>query len=165
MEVEARTERDKARGDPLLPALNERMRKSILLSFEKLGMTPEQVDEKKNGPWGVKNLYEKTEEIGFADGYRALFSLPSHNIHGNWQDIFEYHVELSETGFSPWQHWHPPRPQYLFIAALLSAGACQSFLDMLPSCKETETLESITHDLFARTQKADRLHEKFLQAA
>src|SRR3989344_5893750 len=165
LDVEERTERDKKGDNPLLPAINERMKKSILFTFEKSGMKPDQVDEKKKEPWGGKNLYQKTEEIGYEYGYRALFSLPSHNIHGNWQDIFEYHVEPSASRFSPWNHWHRPRPQYLFVAALLSASACHSFIDFLPDTNEKETLRKLVSDLFDRTKKADFLHETFLQAA
>lgn len=165
IEVEQRMERDKNGSNKLLPAVNERMRKSILFTFEKSEMTLEQIDEKKKGPWGGKDLFQKTKELDFEYGYRAIFSLPSHNIHGNWQDILDHHVEPSDSGFSPYTKWHQPRPQHLFITVLLSVDVCQSFLNFLPESKEKETLEELINDLFERTKKADLLHEKFLQAA
>lgn len=162
IEVEARLEVDE-KESALKAGLNQRMKSSILQAFEKSGMTPEQVNERLYTPWAGKNLRDKAKEISYENGYLALFSLPSHTVHGNWQDLLEFHLTAVETGFEPRSDWAKPRPQYLSIASKMSVDACESFLDRLPKTPLTEAMEEMLSDLQGRLGQLDFLHEEFLQ--
>ncbi len=151
----------KSRGHEL--PIESRMRKSILRSFEESGVKPEQVDETKKTVWG-ESIYKKTQLVGMETAYRGLVSLPSHAVHGNWQDLLQHHIQHEGDGFSPKPGWSRSRPQYIFVAALLSAEVCQAYLEsLLPVCADKTLLAEQLADCVARVRKADALHEAFVQ--
>jgi len=164
IEVDKRMAKDAAGPNNLLDGLNQRMKKSILSSFEVSGVAPEQVDAEKKGHWDNKTLYKKAEEIGDERGYQSLISLPSHSVHGSWQDLLNHNLQVGDGGFQLNTAFHAPRPQSIGISALLSLDACSAFLDLLPKGPEVQTLRDMIDDLFARVQKVQRLHEQFLQS-
>ena len=135
---------------------------SIEQSFETSSFVPEQVDETNWTPWGEK-IYKRAETVGLEDAYFALFSLPSHSVHGNWQDLIAYHLKHENGEFSPNTQWGYPRPQFLFTIALFSADTNKLYLDkILQDCQDKDQINKLLDDIILRVRVADELHEQFL---
>jgi len=152
------------RNDEILP-IEERMLKSINRSFRTSGVDPKYIKAKELRNWGNKNIYEKAEDIGLGEAYLATFGGPSHNIHGNWQDLLEYHLEeKSEGHFVPDFEWHNPRPQYLNVVALQTAEVLKKYIDWL----EFEEIKDFRKNLIEfqeRVRLLDSAHEKWLSSS
>ena len=143
--------------------IESRMKRSINLAFQTSSFSPTQVDETKWKPWGEK-IYKRAKSIDMEEAYFALFSLPSHAVHGNWQDLITYHLEYENGEFSPKTQWGYPRPQPLFVAALLSAEINRLYLDkIIPECTDKEQISKQLDDIILRIRVADEMHEQFLQ--
>jgi len=149
------------RGGKVLP-IEARMLKSIDRSFAKSGITPGEVDPKRLKNWGGKNLFEKARDIGLEEAYLAVIGGASHNVHGNWQELLEYHLEENESAcFGPDLDWHTPRPQILNAVALHATEAVREHFERIggPEFADVEpSLGSLQH----RILLLDRLHERYL---
>ncbi len=151
----------KQRGGEVLP-IEERMLKSINHSFRVSGVEPEQIKAKELRDWGNKNIYQKAEDVGLGEAYLAAFGGPSHGIHGNWQDLLEYHLKSDEHGhFTPDFEWHRPRPQYLNVVALHAARVSKQYVARL-GFQEIEKLTESLAGLQERVLTLDSAHEKWL---
>jgi len=87
--------------------------------------------------------------MGFEDAYLAMVGGPSHSVHGNWQDLLEYHLNESENGFAPELNWHRPRPQALFAIGLLALAALKDYIVHLVG-DDAEPVIAGFHDLEER---------------
>ena len=150
-----------ARGGEELP-IERRMINSIHRSFEVSGITADtfKIGGLKN--WGGKNIFEKAQAVGLETAYLAAIGGGSHSVHGNWQDLLEYHVEKTDDGsFKPDFEWHQPRPQPLNAVALQATQAVIDHLQWLASDR-AEGMTNVLKDLMDRILLLDRLHEEFL---
>ena len=150
-----------ARGGNELP-IERRMINSIIRSFEVSGISLDTfaLGELKN--WGGKNIFEKAQAVGLETAYLGAFGGGSHSVHGNWQDLLEYHLEeTDEGGFKPDFEWHRPRPQLLNAVALHSTQAVIDYLQWLAS-DGAEDIVTVLQGLQNRILLLDRLHEEFL---
>lgn len=153
----------KERGHEIF--IETRMKKSIDRSFKTSSFTPNQVDESKFKPWG-ETIYRRAKKIEMGDIYFYLFSLPSHSIHGNWQDLITYHLDYENGIFTPRTQWSRTRPQPIFTITLLSGEINKQYLDeIIPDCYDKKQLNNILEDIIERTRLADDLHEKYLTKA
>lgn len=135
---------------------------SINRAFKTSSFSPEQVDETQWKPWGEK-IYERAKSIGMEDVYFALFSLPSHSVHGNWQDLISHHLEYEKGEFSPRIKWAHSKPQLPFVTALLSADSNKLYLnEIIQECPDKDQITSLLDDIILRIRVADELHEQFL---
>lgn len=50
--------------------------------------------EKDRTPWGGKNLREKAKVVGLEPAYDVVFGGMSHNVHGAWQDLYQFHLQI-----------------------------------------------------------------------
>jgi hypothetical protein len=141
-----------------------RMKSSISKSFETSGFSPKQVNENKWEAWGEK-IYQRAKSLGIEEEYFAMFSLPSHFVHGNWQDLITYHLDYENGEFSPRTDWKCPRPQFLLATSLLSSETNKLYLnEIITECSEKEEISKLLDDIIIRVRVADELHEKFLQS-
>jgi hypothetical protein len=151
----------KQRGGEVLP-IEDRMLKSINHSFRVSGVEPEQIKAKELRDWGNKNIYQKAKDVGLGEAYLAAFGGPSHGIHGNWQDLLEYHLKSDEHGhFTPDFEWHRPRPQYLNVVTLQAAEVSKQYVAWL-GFQEIEKLTEALSELQERVLTLDSAHEKWL---
>ncbi len=143
--------------------IEQRMISSIQRAFKQSGVNPKNVDESKRTPWG-ENIFKRAEAVGYGKAYQGIFGLPSHSVHGNWQDLIHYHLEMVEEFYIPTPEWTRPRPQPVFVAALLSAEVGRLYLNtILPDCPDKQSLMDSLEDCIRRIRIAENLHEKFLQ--
>ena len=89
--------------------------------------------------------------------------MASHAVHGNWQDLISHHLEIKEDGFLPETRWTSPKPQPLFVAALITLDACEDYVSYLfPESDDKTKMRKSLADCKARAIEADCLHEDFL---
>jgi Family of unknown function (DUF5677) len=144
-------------GDPL--HIEERMLRSIEASARNSGIDLDSIDPPRN--WGGKNLFEKAKEVGLEDAYLGAFAGPSHSVHGNWQDLLEYHLDLDDEGYRADLHWHRPRPQLLTTLSHLTMKTLRTFFSHAVGGAGDEVSSNFP-DLELRLSKFVELHEEFL---
>ena len=150
-----------ARSGIVLP-IEDRMIKSILSSFRASDLTRADVSESRQRNWNGLNLYERAKIVGLDHAYLAVFGGGSHSIHGNWQDLLEYHLEkVDDHSYRPSMGWRAPRPQLLEALITLTSQALLDYLHFLSLPDAHEMYERL-HDLRQRTHQLSELHEKFL---
>jgi len=147
-----------ARGGEVWP-IEKRMLASIERSARDSGVDLDRIDPTKN--WAGKNLFEKAEDVGLDEAYLGAFAGPSHSVHGNWQDLLEYHLEGEDGGFLADFEWHPPRPQLLTTVAHLTIITLGEFFSEIIGPAGNAVAEELP-DLHERVQRLVHLHEEFL---
>lgn len=151
-----------SRSGLILP-IEERMLGSIKKAFEKSGVAPSEVTKQAAKAWKDVDLYQRASAVGLGDAYLGLFGGPSHNVHGSWQDLIEYHLHHDGEGFTPELEWHRPRPQVLFTLARIGVETLVAYLRHFAG-EDAEAVVSELHDLWDRIELANRGHEAFLSA-
>ena len=147
-----------ARGGEVWP-IEKRMLASIERSAKESGVDLDVINPPKN--WAGKNLFEKAQDVGLDEAYLGAFAGPSHSVHGNWQDLLEYHLEDESGGFVPDFDWHPPRPQLLTTVAHLTIITLGEFFSEIIGAAGDAVAERFL-DLDERLQRLIHLHEEFL---
>jgi len=143
--------------------IEKRMKKSIENTFNVSSMKFEDVNEKNRQSWG-DTIFKRAEDVGMDWLHLSLFGLPSHSVHGNWQDLINYHLSYKNKKFIPNRNWNMPRPQYLLAIGIISIEILKSYLNhTMKACVEKENIERIIDDIGTRMKIVDSLHEKFLQ--
>ena len=142
--------------------IERRILNSIEKSFQVSGISMGEIRSLKLKNWGRKNILEKASDLELEDAYLASFGGGSHTIHGNWQDLLEYHLEETENGyFMPVFDWHQPRPQLLNVIALYSTETVIEYLNYIDE-GSIKDVEGELINLKERILLLDNLHEKFL---
>ena len=141
-----------------------RIKKSILQSFSDSGYTPDDIEPKKiKRLWGI-NIYERFKAIGWENYYLISFLLPSHAVHGNWEDILRNHLEKIPTGYKADSSWTNPRPQPLLALIIIALEVNKDYIiDLLPESNDRKTVLYRIDDLDGRSRNLLNLHEQFLQ--
>lgn len=154
-------DRIRARGGVAL-AIEERMRRSIQRSFRlsgaKVGDEPPSTDRH----WGGKSLFERAKDLNLEYVYLVAFGGGSHNVHGNWEDIQEYHLEEVADGYFKAEfEWHQSTSQPLNALGLYAADAIIDYLNWI-SGDEASDLELNLRDMQKRIQLLVTWHEEFV---
>jgi hypothetical protein len=147
-----------SRDGDVLP-IEQRILESVDRSARDSGVDLDCIQPPKN--WAGKNLFEKAKDVGLQETYLGAFGGPSHSVHGNWQDLIEYHLKPEEDGFLPNFEWHPPRPQLLTTIAILTVGTLAEFFSEIIGPAGDAVAEKLP-DLNERVRLLIRLHEEFL---
>lgn len=150
------------RGGEVLP-IEMRMLASLERTTEKTGITLDSINLRDKAPWGGKHLRHKAEAIGLGDAYQGVFGGMSHNVHGAWQDLNDYHLEANdEGGFTPKLEWRRPRPQLLLVLGVLVVEALPEVFRFLGGEEAFNQLRDRLADLHQRLVAVDQAHEAYL---
>jgi len=144
-------------------AIETRILDSIDISFKVSGVTSEDVPQHLKN-WGDKNIYQKAVDLGLADVYLAAFGGGSHSVHGNWQDLLEFHLITNHDTctFNSNTDWHFPKAQVLNALSLHVTYAIIDYLIWLNREEFPEKMVSTLGELRDRIFLLDKLHESFL---
>lgn len=143
--------------------IEQRMLNSLERAAHIAGIGLEKIDLKDRTPWGGKNLREKAKFVGLEPAYDAVFGGMSHNVHGAWQDIYQFHVQTDGDGaFTPKLDWYHPRPQPLFALGILAIDAAADFLEFIGGKASTGPVRAQLEDLRTRLHSANDAHETYL---
>ena len=107
------------------------------------------------------NVFERADSIGFGETYLGMFGGPSHTVHGNWQDLLEYHLQELDSGFGPELDWHNPRPQLLFTIGIVTLDMLKNYLAHLAK-ENADRIILELEDLLERLILSKDEHEKFI---
>jgi hypothetical protein len=139
--------------------IEERMLRSIESSAKRSGVNLDSINPPTN--WGGKNLFERAKDVGLEEAYLGAFAGPSHAVHGNWQDLLEYHLVSDDEGYTADLQWHRPRPQLLTTLAHLTVETLTTFFSDILGEAGNQLAEMIP-DLRERIGQFVHLHEEFL---
>jgi len=153
----------KERGGQILP-IEQRMLNSIDRAARMAGVALDTVDLKDRAPWGGKDLRQKAEAVGLGRAYLAGFGGMSHNVHGSWHDLYQFHLTEENGAFTPNLEWSRPRPQFLFALGHLAIDAAADFLEFIGGAAAPGELGEQMRDLDARIDLVDEAHENYLSA-
>lgn len=144
--------------------IEKRMKKSILRSFSESGIEPDSIDHKKRGRLWNKSIYSRFKEVGWENYFLITFVLPSHAVHGNWEDLLRNHIQETSTGYLPENRFTIPRPQPLLAQIIVVLDLNKEYiLDLLPESKDRSTVITRIDDLDDRSRTLMNLHEQYLQ--
>jgi hypothetical protein len=150
------------RGGEILH-IEQRMLNSIHRAARIASVTLDSIDLKDRAPWGGKDLRQKAAAVGLDEAYLAVFGGMSHNVHGSWHDLYQFHLEADENGaFTPNLDWHRPRPQPLFALGHLALSAVAEFLIFIGGEPAFDQLRPQLRELGARITSVDEAHESYL---
>jgi hypothetical protein len=139
------------------------MIKSVERAAQISGVTLESVNLKDKSPWGDKDLRQKANAVGLEEAYLAVFGGMSHNVHGSWHDLYQFHLDTDENGaFTPKLSWGLPRPQPLFALGHLALQAVSDFIEFIGDEVAINRLREKLHDLSDRIGAVDSAHETYL---
>lgn len=143
--------------------IEQRMLNSIDRAARIAGVTLDSIDLKERAPWGGKDLRQKAEAVGFGEAYLAVFGGMSHNVHGSWHDLYQFHLETDENGgFTPNLDWGRPRPQPLFALGHLALYVVDDFVAFIGGEAAMDQLREQLRDLGARISWVNQAHETYL---
>jgi hypothetical protein len=118
---------------------------------------------KDNRHWGGKSLREKAKVVGLDSAYLGVFGAMSHNVHGAWQDAYQFHLKTDGAGgFTPNLEWGRPRPQVLFAIGVIVVEALRDFVDFIGGEAASSHFDDRLADLTCRLRTADQAHEAYL---
>lgn len=150
------------RGGEVLP-IETRMLASLERTVEKAGVKLDSIDLKDKAPWGRKHIRHKADAVGLGDAYQGVFGGMSHNVHGAWQDLNDYHLEANdEGGFTPKLEWRRPRPQLLLVLGVLVVEVLPEVFGFLGGEQALEQVRDRLADLHQRLVAVDQAHEVYL---
>jgi hypothetical protein len=150
------------RGGAVQP-IEQRMLNSLDRTARVAGISLESIDPTDNRHWGGKSLREKAKIVGLDSAYLAIFGVMSHNVHGAWHDLYQFHLKTDGAGgFTPNLDWGPPRPQVLFAIGLIAVDAVCDFVDFIGGKTASSHFDDRLNDLTSRLQIADHAHEAYL---
>lgn len=156
----------KRRGGKVLP-IEDRMLRSIARTEHLAGISLDNVDLKDKAPWGGKHLQAKAESAGLDHAYLAAFGGGSHHVHGSWQDISQYQLQVEDVAmpppeFKPQFEWSRPRPQYLLSLSIIVLGAVGDAVGFLGGDAASAELDPKLVELESRVLTVSRAHEAYL---
>jgi uncharacterized protein DUF5677 len=138
------------------------MLSSIFAAATKSGFSIADLSPNEPKSWGEGSLYQRARAVGFEVMYLAAFGGGSQNVHGNWMDLLEYHLEEDGDGFVPSLEWHRPRPQVGLVIAQMATDVVTRFFRLVEAFEETQGLDDRLEDLAERINRANVGHERFV---
>ncbi|MBL8015323.1 MAG: hypothetical protein JNK26_04005 [Candidatus Doudnabacteria bacterium] len=144
-----------------------RMRRSIEKSFKasEVDINTFRVIGKKEFKAWKPSPYDRANSIKMSEEYFVLVSLPSHSIHGNWQDLLNNHLEYYPDGFLPNLEKSRPRPQPVVAMGILSIKVNTKYLEkFVPNSNDKNTILTCLKDLKESLIALDNQHELYLQS-
>ena len=150
---------NKRHGESL--PIERRMLASIERSAKTSNISLDDVNPSKWMKWSDSNVFERADSIGLGEAYLGMFGGPSHTVHGNWQDLLEYHLEVLGCGFGPELEWHNPRPQLLFAIGIVTVGMLKNYLSHLAKENADKMILELD-DLLERLILSNDEHERFI---
>lgn len=141
--------------------IEERMLGSIRSAFESSGVDPATVNADERRPFDGKSIFRRAAAVGLDSAYLAAFSLPSHAVHGNWQDLLQHHLREVDGGFLPEAKWTTPKPQMLEAPCILALEALDGYLEAEFGDAAKNVLNR-ARDLRDRVLQFSRLNEGYL---
>jgi hypothetical protein len=153
----------RGRNGVVLP-IEDRMLNSIERAEKAAGVSLDAIDLKDKRPWGEKNLFEKAKDVGLQNLYLAAFGGASHNVHGNWHEIYSNHLDWDEASnsFTPRLKWRHARPQIVTSLALVIIETLKIYFEFVGGDELSQYFDPKLDDLNNRVLDLVDAHEQYL---
>jgi uncharacterized protein DUF5677 len=152
-----------ARGGTVLP-IEDRMLQGIERAFAVAGLTLDSVDADDRSGWSKGGVWGRFKELGLKDAYVSMFGIQSHYVHGNWHDLYAYHLNAEDGGFTVDVTFGDIRPQPVLAAIVVLTDASLRYLtEAAPPSDDRAVLEDRIEFCMEKARLIERLHEAFLQ--
>lgn len=116
-----------ARGGPAWP-IEERMLAGIERSFRVGSIDPSTVDARTPKSWGEGSIRRRFQRLGLDELYGLFFGMPSNHSHGNWHELFAYHLRQVDGGFELDSTWGATPPEPLAAVAFVITDAAEDYV-------------------------------------
>lgn len=112
-----------------------------------------------------RKIKARINEILDPMAYVMFYGNTSHSVHGNWQDIINYHLVKEGDGFLPNIEWTYPRLQLLTAVIMFSCDLLENYVKVVipPVDKQKDKILNVIKDIRKRIVKLDVAHENFTQ--
>jgi len=132
-----------------------RMNESIKRSFDRSDFDLDEVS--KSSKW--QSISKRADEVAGKEFYSIFYGLSSHSIHGNWQDIYTYHLKNTEGGFKLKFEWNDSQPQIIEATVLMNLD----LLELLEQTFPNQKLKAKIKELFTYQASLIKSHENYLK--
>jgi hypothetical protein len=152
----------KARARKLLP-IETRMRRSIRKHLKRDGITRRQL--MANRVWDIdgKNVRALLKDLGREEFYSYSFAGSSRWVHGTWQELRLYHLQVHGARFMPRLDFGDPDTRIAAPTTIICLDTLMAYLRWSRG-DTTGTVTSIVSDLRDYVIEVDRAHERRLAA-
>jgi hypothetical protein len=160
--VRERVEADIAEqdGEPL--PIQQRILDGQDRAFELSGVTRELAAEYERGWSGKGGIWGRFDALGLR-GLYPLFQIGSQYLHGNWHDVWTYHLRKVEGGWVVDPDFGAIRPQALIAAVKLLADVSLRYLEAVsPASPDRDALADRIAFCGEKSEIIEGLHEAFL---
>ena len=142
--------------------IEDRMLSSISAAAARSGFSIDDLSPDEPRRWGEQSLYLRAKAVGLEIMYLAAFGGGSQNVHGNWMDLLEYHLDEDGDGFVPSLQWHGPRPQIGLAIAQMATDVVGRFFGLVKAFDMVRGLDDRLENLAERINRANVGHERFV---
>lgn len=147
--------------------IEERILKSIQSVFEKLEYSIDDIDGQNPKNLANKSIYDKAKDVGLEKYYIEFYRIGSSFIHGNFADLYEFHLQPVEGGYKAVQTFKCPRPQPNSALALIACDTVEEYFGYLEgeNLVEKEIVTLVSNridDLKNSIVQLAQAHERFL---
>lgn len=141
--------------------IEQRMMDSVNKVFRTSDFKEDEINN--SSKWDAK-VKARVKEIIHPDFYVLIYGNASHAVHGNWQDLINFHLEKEGDGFLPDTDWTYPTLQIIHAATVLSCDLLHNYAEeVLPESENKKKFIESIEDIMIRSFKLDRQHELFTQ--
>lgn len=141
-----------------------RMKRSIMRAFDHSSYKIEDIDENDKKPFWGDSLRNKLKFLDLERLYISTFALPSHFVHGNWQELLQYHLSYETDGYTLKMDLGTTMVQPITSLIALSSLACEDYVnDLIPDSPDKNYFISKLDKNISKAYLIDRNHELFIQ--
>jgi hypothetical protein len=149
------------RGGVEIP-IEARMTSSIQRALDNSCISMDDMPAKKIRNWGDVNIFEKAKSVDLRDAYGAIFGGLSRNVHGEWYDLLQHHLEpISPGEFKPDLEFTPITPQPLYALTYLLSDTFLMYCNHLGHPEFLPLIDRL-EKLIESNDIANGAHENFL---
>ncbi len=142
--------------------IESRMLKSILLAFERSGVSIENIDEMNKKTWGG-SIYQKFKKVGLEEQYLSIFGGLSHSVHGNWQDLLSNDLDFQGNKYYPKLNRQSVKPQPLGALNILIIAVTGTYtIYKIPACDEKKQILRRLFKIKKMVKDVMELHEGYI---
>lgn len=132
-------------------SIENRMMKSINRAFDETDFS---FDELNNSTKWKNKVKSRLSDILSPELYSFIYGAGSHAIHGNWQDLFTFHLEKGKNGYFPKPEWTIPQIQLLTSSTIISCDLLKSYSErFFPNDYDRISLFLMIDDILERCNK------------
>jgi len=152
--------------------IEKRMLDSIKFDFDCAGISVQEYTNQLSDKWVYKDINKKQkwtfsnklEEIGInQDAYEAIFGLPSHSVHGDWQDSLRFNLDIYDGNlFGPNFDWHKPAVQLFEGLIHVLSDGCNEYLKWILPSNSIEDGYGKIEEIRDKIKLICKHHERFI---